>query len=90
MMKLKPGFSLRSVLDMYVVIGKGKEAYIPRTILSTNDTGAFLWNILQEGAEPAELVRRLTEEYDVDAETAQKDVEVFLGQLREKALIEAC
>lgn len=89
MIKLKPGYTLRQVLDMHLVLGTGKEAYMPRTILSTNDAGAFLWSILKDGAEPEELVRHLTEAYEVEEATARADVERFLSQLREKALIDA-
>lgn len=87
MIRIKEGFYLRQVLDAYLVMGSDKNSYIPRTILSVNETGAFLWDILREGAEAEDLVRRMTEEYEVSAEIAQRDVETFLGQLRAKALI---
>ena len=38
--------------------------------------------------ENQELVNELMKEYEVDTETAEKDVESFLNRLREKALIE--
>ena len=41
----------------------------------------------EKGAEKQELVDKLTAEYDVDASTASADVDNFLAQLREKALI---
>ena len=71
-----------------VILGIGSEAYTPNQIMSVNETGAFLWNLLEKGAEKPELVDALTKEYEVNAETAEKDVEAFLTQLREKALIE--
>ena len=86
-MKIRDGYSLRNVLDMYVVLGTGKDAYTPNRIMSVNETGAFLWNILEEGAEPAQLICRMTEEYDVSEETAAKDVDIFLAQLRDKNLL---
>ena len=87
-MKIRNGYILRQVMDIYVVMGIGSEAYVPNQIMSVNETGAFLWGLLEKGAEKQELVDSLTKEYDVDAETAEKDVEAFLGRLREKALIE--
>ena len=88
-MKIKAGYMLRQVMDVYLVLGVGSEAYVPNQIMSLNETGAFLWEILEKGAERQDLVGALLKEYDTDAETAGKDVEAFLAQLREKALIEA-
>lgn len=87
-MKIKAGYMLRQVMDVYLVMGVGSEAYVPNQIMSTNETGAFLWEILEKGAEHQDLVDALLREYDTDAETAGKDVDTFLNQLREKALIE--
>ncbi len=86
-MKIRSGYILRQVMDVYVVLGIGSEAYTPNQIMSVNETGAFLWNMLEKGAEKQELVTSLTKEYEVDAQTAEKDVEDFLTRLREKALV---
>lgn len=86
-MKIQEGYFLREVLDMFVIMGKGKAAYAPNCIMSINETGAFLWNLMKDGAEKAELVAKMTEEYDVTPDVAQRDVDVFIEQLREKALI---
>lgn len=87
-MKIHPGYLLRKVMDIYVVIGVGSDAYAPNQIMSVNETGAFLWNILEHGAERSELVEALLREYEVDRQTAEQDVDAFLTQLREKALMD--
>lgn len=87
-MKIRSGYILRQVMDISVVIGVGGEAYAPNQIMSLNQTGAFLWSLLEAGAEKHDLVDALLREYETDAETAGKDVDAFLHQLREKALIE--
>ena len=87
-MKIRSGYILRQVMDVSVILGIGSEAYTPNQIMSVNETGAFLWNLLEKGAEKPELVDALTKEYEVDAETAEKDVDAFLARLREKALID--
>ena len=88
-MKIKPGYVLRDFaeLDMHLVMGVGSEAYAPNQIMSLNETGAYLWRFLENGAERQDLMDALLREYDTDAETAAKDVDAFLAQLREKALI---
>ena len=87
-MKIKSGYVLREVVDLYVIIGTGSGAYRPDQIMSLNETGAFLWNILKDGAEKQDLVRDLVKEFAVDEQTAEKDVEVFLAQLRRNDLID--
>ncbi len=88
-MKIREGFILRQVLDIYAVIGVGSEAYMPNRIMSVNETGAFLWRMLENGAEKQELIDALLHEYETDPQTAEKDVEAFLKELQDKGLIEA-
>ncbi|MBO4926103.1 MAG: PqqD family protein [Clostridia bacterium] len=87
-MKIKPGYILREIMDIYMIMGVGSEAYSPNEILSLNETGAFLWRILEKGAEKPELAAALQREYDTDPQTAERDVDVFLEMLRGKALID--
>lgn len=86
-MKIKADYVVRQVMDTYLVLGIGSEAYAPNQIMTLNETGAFLWRMLTDGAEKDELVSGLIGEYEVDAETAEKDVDAFIAQLREKALM---
>lgn len=87
-MNIKPGYSLRKVLDSYLVMSTGRKTYMPNQIMSLNETGAFLWNLLEKGADMDELVARMAEEYEVSPEDAARDTEAFLTQLRAKALID--
>ena len=85
-MIIRPNYILRQVMDYYIVLGIGNEAYTPNEIMSLNETGAFLWEILKNGATSEELVSSLVREYEVDEPTAVKDVDEFLTQLRRKEL----
>jgi len=87
-MKIREGFILRQVLDIYAVIGVGSEAYMPNRIMSVNETGAFLWRMLENGAEKQELIDALLREYETDPQTAEKDVNAFLNELWDKKLVE--
>lgn len=87
-MTIKPDYILRQVMDYYIVLGVGSEAYAPNEIMSLNRTGAFLWDYLKEGAEPEELAAHLVREFEVDEETAARDVDIFLAKLRENGLID--
>lgn len=88
-MKINPDFILREVMNIHVIIGIGDEAYTPNAVMSLNETGAFLWKILEgeAGVTQETLIESLIREYEIDYETAKRDVENFLNQLRERAMI---
>lgn len=86
-MRIRDGYLLRQVIDIHVVLGIGNDTYVPNEIMSLNEAGAFLWRILEKGAEKEDLVKYLVAEYEIDTITAENDVDRFLNQLREKALI---
>jgi hypothetical protein len=53
-----------------------------------NDTGSFLWNLMQKPVRVNEMRAALVEEFDVDADTAEQDLLRVLADLRDAGLIE--
>lgn len=58
------------------------------TYLAVNQTGAFLWPSLVEGASENDLATKLVQTYAVSSAQANADVEAFLTPLRERGLLE--
>ncbi|MBQ3987675.1 MAG: PqqD family protein [Ruminococcus sp.] len=87
-MKIKKDFILRKVADSYVVVPVGKLTLDFNGIINLNETGAFLFGLLQEGAEKEELLRKMLEEYDVTPEKAAADIDVFLKKAEEADVLE--
>jgi hypothetical protein len=56
--------------------------------LAVNRTGAAVWPLLAQGASREELVERMTERFDVEGETAERDLQAFLDSLVERELLE--
>ena len=81
-MKLKDGFILRTVAGETVALPTGETANLDMMI-TLNETGKFLWERLNVGAETEELVDALLEAYDVDRETADASVRRFVEKLKE-------
>jgi hypothetical protein len=52
------------------------------------DTAAFIWNILPDVKDENEILEKMLEEYEIDEETARKDITGFLGRLRDFGIIE--
>lgn len=81
-MKIKEGFILRTVAGETVALPTGGVTNLD-LMITLNDTGRFLWERLAVGAECEELVDALLEEYDVDRETAERNVMAFTARLKE-------
>ena len=79
---LKDGFVLRQVADTWVVMPLGQMSLDFNGMLTLNETGALLWQVLEKGGDVEALTNALTAEYDVSAENARRDVEVFLTKLQ--------
>lgn len=87
-MKLKEGFILREIAGTWVVIPIGANVVEFSGMITLNDTGAFLWRLLQDETGIRELVASLLETYNVDEATANADVEEFLSSFRKRGLLE--
>ncbi len=88
-MKKKKGFNLRNICGENIIVAEGIENIDFSKIISMNETAAYLWSAV--GDEPFDnekLVRLLTEEYEVDDETARKDVAAMAGQWLQAGITE--
>lgn len=85
-MKLKQGFILRQVAGQTVVLPTGDDVDL-NMMITLNETGKFLWERLEKGAEKEELVAALLAEYDVDEATAAVSVERFVAKLNENGFL---
>lgn len=82
-MKVSENFVLRSIMDEFVIVPVGEAALQFNGVITTNGTGAFLWNLLQQDVTADALQQALLNEYNVTPEKALEDVHAFLNRLRE-------
>ena len=85
-MKIRDGFMVRPVAGSYVVVPVGSATVDFNGIMTLNETGYFLWQQLEKGADKEDLLKNMLSEYVVDAATATKDIERFLKQLEDANL----
>ena len=85
-MKMKEGFLLREVAGQTVVLPIGADMDM-NMMITLNETGAFLWEKLQEETDEAGLVNALLAEYDVDEATAKQAVENFVAKLSDNGFL---
>lgn len=88
-MKTKKGFNLRQVCGENVIVAEGAENIDFSSIISMNESSAYLWNSIQgKEFDKNNLVELLTQEYEVDADTVAKDVEALVAQWMKAGIIE--
>ena len=87
-MKIKQGFIIREVGGEFIVVPIGEAGKSFHGMVKLNESGAFLWRFFCAEHTQEEAVKALTEEYDVDEETAKKDVAAFVAALSDPRFIE--
>lgn len=89
-MKAKNGFNLRKVCGENIIVAEGKENIDFSNIISMNESSAFLWKEVQNlpSFTVDDMVRILTDAYDVDEDTARKDATTLASQWGTAGIIE--
>ena len=87
-MKIKKGFIVRQIAGQNVAIAIGEMSKKFHGMIKLNDTGLFIWNLLQNDTTEEAIVDAVTAEYEVDVETAAADVRRILGALKDAGIIE--
>ncbi len=80
----------RYSINENIAISENGFMFIPNTGESfmVNETGKFIINKLKEGKSDSEIIELITEEYDADFETAQRDFDEFITMLGNLNLVE--
>lgn len=86
-MRVKEDFFLKRIAGMQVVVPVGTENVNFQGMITLNETGAFLWELLTEERSKDELIAALLEEYDVTEEKAAADIDRFIAKLQEADLL---
>ncbi len=87
-MKIREGYILRNVAGSFVVVPVGEATLEFNGMMNLNETGAFLFEKMIDGISREDLIKDLTDEYDVDEKTASEDVDAFITKVEEQDLFE--
>ncbi len=87
-MKVNQDFILREVAGENFLIPVGQAALRIHGMIVMTESGVFLWEKLQAEQTIESLTESLLEEYDVDRQTAQKDVTEFIEKMRQIGILE--
>lgn len=86
-MKVKNGFVVRRIADVYVVVPVMGACLDFNGIITFNETAAFLFGRLKEETTKEKLVCEMLNEYEINQETALRDIDTFFKQLQEANLL---
>ena len=86
-MKVKEGYMLRNVADNYIVVAVGENALDFNGLITTNETGAFLWELLEDNKSFDDLLSSVLNEYEIDEATAKADIDGFIKKLKDADLL---
>lgn len=85
-MKIKDGYRLRKVGNNSIVVAVGGINFTG--LITVNETGTFIWKMLEKGAEPDDVVTALAAECSVSADDIRGEVLEFIEKLKGADLVE--
>lgn len=80
-MRVEKEFIMREVGGEHIIVPVGESALEFNGLITVNEVGVFLWNLLQKDVTLDDLVKAVLNEYEVEEDVARKDVQEFLDIL---------
>ena len=88
-MKIKKGFTLRTVMGQNVILAEGNNSDSYGKIITLNASAAMLWEELKgKNFETEDAANLLVSHYGIDREQALADAAYILNLMTEKGLLE--
>jgi hypothetical protein len=88
MMKIKDGFIMKDVAGSKVVLPLGERQFDVNGIITFNDVGAEVFNMLDGTNSIEEIATKIAKDYDVSYEIVEADVNELIEKMRANGLIE--
>lgn len=82
-MKLNPNFIAREIAGELVIVPIGDALSEKVGLIATNELGALIWKSIENGLEREDILAKILDEFDVDCDTAETDLDEFLDKLRD-------
>lgn len=87
-MKIKDGFELRKFGGKWLAVTVDEAADENNVLVTLNETGAFVWEILRDESSYSDIISAIVENYDVDEAVAKGDLDNFLQICRENGILD--
>lgn len=80
-MKRNTNFILREIAGENILVATGEAAQIFNGMITLNDVASFIWSNIDECKTVDKLIASILGEFDIDKETAKRDVQNFTTEL---------
>jgi methyltransferase-like protein len=84
----KEGFVVRTFGSEAVLVPVASRIVELNALLALNETALHIWNQLDGSKSLADIAKSLTQEFDVDEETARRDTEELVAELVRIGVVE--
>jgi hypothetical protein len=82
-----PSIVTRKTGNEYVLVPVANNIADMNSVYTLNETGAFLWELIDGKKSVKDLIDELISEYDIDKETATADVMSFIEEMKKYLII---
>lgn len=87
-MQIKKEMILREIAGENILVPGADAVLDLNGLFVMTETGLFIWKILPDAESEEDILNKILEEYEIDKETAQKDIADFLDRLRDFGIID--
>jgi hypothetical protein len=87
-MKIKDGYMIRPMGDCYIVVSVEESEDEFDGLITINNSGKFIWELLQSNISYEEILQKLIDSYDAPENIIKKDLDKFLENAKNARLIE--
>lgn len=87
-MKIKGEFVMREIAGDTILVPVGQTALQMNGMITLDPVAALIWNALEENRSGEEILGQILQRFDVTEETAKKDLDEFLSQMKAADLLE--
>ena len=82
-----PSVVTRKTGNEYVLVPVTDNIADMDSVYTLNETGAFIWEQIDGKKSVEEIIGAMTEEYDIDKESAKEDVLQFISKMNDYLII---
>ena len=82
-----PSVVTRKTGKEYVLVPVANNIADMNSVYTLNETGAFIWEQIDGKRNIEDIIGLVTQEYDIDEDSASKDVFDFIGNMKEFLII---
>ncbi len=88
-MKIKEDLMLRNIVGEWIVVPMGERLLEFNGMIKVNESGAFIWRLLEQEKSREEIITAMLDAYDIDERKAAVELDSFIKTLINSHVLEA-